>query len=366
MWFLSVPAQQSLVQSHSMTMRAIAYGPYGTQQIPVGGGGCTSDARSQVRRQATLLTDLSLWPVDPRSVLAPLGTEIQVDYGIVLPDRSIEWVPQIRGLLTEGSRSQPIPSDGTLPLKLVDRSARVAEDRFTAPVQTVSGATVVTEIRRLIQETLGGSVAVVDRTGSTQVAPLLEIERERWSDGVEKLADALGAEVFFDPQGNGVIRFQPTLADPQVWVVATGPQGILVGKDTTITREEMYNGVVVSGQRTDGTAPVTATTWDTDPNSPTYYLGAFGKKPKFYTSPLLTTTLQCQTTGAAMLARSKGMVAQTKVTAFVNPALEAGDVVLAQDVREGTSQVHIIDKVTTPWSPSEAQPLETRTTDVSV
>lgn len=366
MWPLSGPAQQALTQSHSMTMRATAYGPYGTQVIPVGGGGCTSDARSQIRRQATLLTDLSLWPVDPRSILAPLGTEIQVDYGIVLPDRSMEWVPQIRGLLTEGSRSQPLPSDGALPLKLVDRSARVAEDRFTAPTQTVSGATVVTEIRRLIQDSLGGSVSVVDKTGSTQVAPLLEIERERWADGVEKLADALGAECFFDPQGSGVIRLQPTLADPQVWVVATGPQGILLGRDTTITRDETYNGVVVTGQRTDGTAPVTATTWDTDPNSPTYYLGGFGRKPKFYNSPLLTTTLQCQTAGAALLARSKGMVAQTKVTAVVNPALEAGDVVLLQDAREGTVQIHIIDKVSTPWTPSEPQPLETRTTDVSV
>ncbi|WP_086663687.1 DUF5047 domain-containing protein [Lentzea kentuckyensis] len=364
MWPLSTRAQLALVQSHTINIRATAYGPYGTIEIPVGGGSITSDATSQVRRSGTINTDPNLWPVNPRSVLAPLGTEVQVDFGIGIPGGVVEWVPVIRGLLTEASRRQPIGSDSALPLSLVDRSARVAENRFTAPTQTVAGATAVTEIRRLIQDAIGASVPVVDYTGSVAVAAVLDIDRERWTDGVEKLADSIAAEVFFDPQGGGVIRPQPTLSDTVRWIISSGATGILVTRDDKLTRERSYNGVVASGQRTDGTAPATATVWDTDPNSPTYYLGSFGRKPRFYTSALLTTTGQCTTTATALLSRAKGMAAQVSLTAVCNPALEAGDVVLVRDDSTGEETRHILDKVTIPLSPKDAQTFETRSLDL--
>jgi len=363
-WPLSAPAQRALSQSHGMTVRATAYGAFGMQEIPIDGGSVVSDGKSQVRRTATLSTSANLWPVDPRSVLAPFGTEIQVDYGIVLTGGAVEWVPLIRGLLTEASRERPIDTNGQLPLTLVDRSARVAEDRFTAPVQTVSGATTVTEIRRLIQETLGVAVPVTDYTGSVQVAAVLDIERERWADGVEALANSISAEVFFDPQGNGIIRPQPLITDTRVWTVNSGEQGVLISKGEKLAREGVYNGVVASGQRSDGTAPATATVWDTDTESPTYYLGTFGRKPRFYTSQMLTTVPQCTATATALLARVKGMSAQISLTTLANPALEAGDVILAHDVEEGTAQAHIIDKVAVPLSPSDTQPIETRSVEL--
>jgi hypothetical protein len=364
-WPLTTPAQRALAQSHSITVRATAYGIFGTQEIPVGGGQVVSDAGSQVRRTATLETSLALWPVDPRSIIQVTGTEIQVDYGIVIPGvAEPEWVPLIRGLLSKASRTRPIPTSGTLPLQLVDRAAKVAQDKFLAPAQTVSSALTTAEIRRLIQESLGVDVPVVDRTGSTKVAPVLEIEKERWADGVERLSDSIGAEVFFDPQGSGVIRYQPTLSDAPVWVVASGSGGALVERGDELDREGVYNGVVVTGERTDGTAPVTATVWDTDPTSPTYYLGPFGRKPRSYSSPLLTTVAQCQAAGAAILARYKGANAKVSISMIVNPALEAGDVITLRD--EGASQLHIIDKVTVPLSPAGAQPLETRSLDLEV
>jgi len=363
-WTLSTPAKLALAQSHGMDVRATAYGPFGTREIPVGGGSVTSDAGSQVRRTATLTTDLSLWSVDPRSVLAVTGAEVLVEYGIVLPGGRVEWVPLIRGLVVKSGRERPYPTSGTMPIELADRSLRVAEDRFTAPAQTTSGATVVAEIRRLIQETWGTSVPVVDYTGSTQIAPRLDIEQERWADGVEKLADSIGAEVFADPTGSFVIRPQPTLTDPPVWTIASGERGILVSRSDTQSREPAYSGVVARGERTDGTAPVQAVVWDTDPNSPTYYLGPFGRKPKFYSSPLLTTVAQCQTAAAAILARSRGGESLPAISAIVNPALEAGDVVPLRD--EGREQLLILDKVVVPLAPREAQPLQARALDLGV
>lgn len=363
MWPLSTAAKYALTQSHSIELRAIAYGPFGVQEIPVSGGQVVSDARSLVRRTGTLNTSLALWPVDPRSVIQVTGTEIQVDYGIVVPGVGTEWIPVIRGVITKATRKRPLPSDGTMPLGLVDRSARVAQDKLLTPQQTVSGALTTAEIRRLIQESLGSSVPVTDLTGSAKVAPVMEIEKERWADGVERLVDSIGAEVFADPQGGFIIRSQPTLTDAPVWFATTGPGGVLVERDDELDRDAIYNGVIVRGERTDGTAPVTATVWDTDPTSPTYYLGPLGRKPRDYSSPLLTTVAQCQTAGAAILARYRGANAKVSLSLIVNPALEAGDVI---SVPEDGGQVHIIDKVTTPLSPSGAQPLETRSLDLEV
>lgn len=363
MWPLSTPAKYALTQSHSVEFRATAYGQFGTLQIPVAGGQVVSDAGSQVRRTGTLLTSLALWPVDPRSVIQVTGTEIQIDYGIVIPGVGTEWVPLIRGLISKASKKRPLPSDGTLPLQLVDRAAKVAQDKLLTPGQTVSGALTTVEIRRLIQESLGTGVAVVDQTGSSKIAPVMEIAKERWAEGVEVLADSIGAEVFADPQGTFVIRPQPTLADVPVWVANTGPRGVVLGREDELDRDAIYNGVIVRGERTDGTAPVTATVWDTDPTSPTYYLGPLGRKPREYSSPLLTTVAQCQAAGAAILARYKGANAKVSLSLLVNPALEAGDVI---SVPDDGAKAHIIDKVVVPLSPTSAPPLETRSLDLEV
>lgn len=354
MWPLSTAAGLAVAQSHGMTARATVYSPtFGVLDLPIAGGQVVDDATSMVRRTATVQVDPRYWPASPQDLLAPYGSYCQVDYGIVLPSGDVEWVPLIFGLLGSAQRSRPLSGSAEVSVSLVDLSAQVAEDRFDAPTQTVSGATVVAEITRLIHESLP-NVTVTDLTGSTQLAPVLDLERERWRDGVERLAEAIGAEVFFGPQGVAVIRAQPTLADSAVWWVDTGETGNIVSARDTLSRENVYNRVIVSGQRSDGTAPVSAIVSDTDPNSPTLYGGPFGKRPRYYTSALLTTTGQCTTTGQALLDRVKGAGATVEYETLVNPALASGDVIVAEGV------ARILDKVTTPLTPEGTQPLGTR------
>lgn len=364
MWDLSFEAEQQIRRSHSRLIRATAYGPAGTlTNLPVSGGSVVVDAGDQVRRTATVsIADPALWPADPLDVLSPWGAELQLDYGIVIPGRATWWVPLIRGVVADADRSRPVTSgDGAVMLKLSDRSIRIAEDRFDAPVQTVSGATVVGEITRLIQQTLP-TATVVDYTGSTQVAPVMEIERERWADGIEKLADSIGAEVFCDPVGTFVIRPQPKLTDAVVWDISSGRRGILVAKRDRRSREKVYNRVVADGVRTDGTPPVRSVVSDTDPLSPTRYGGPFGKKPRHYASPLLTTVGQCTAAATSILERSKGAGATVTLEAIVNPALDSGDVIRVTD--DGMRQTHIVDRLEVPLGVRSAQPIATRSLDV--
>lgn len=361
MWPLSTPARLALAGSHRVTARATAYtAPYGAVTVPISSGSVTVDATSQVRRSATCgIPDAALWPANPLDILSPFGTELAIDYGIGLGAGRIEWVPLLRGPITDAHRTRP-PStgDSAITVSVADRSSQVAEARFSQPTQTIPGATVVAEITRLIQDVLP-DVTVTDLTDSPQIAAQLDIERERWADGIEKLADSIGAEVFADPLGEFVIRPTPQLrSDRVVWVASTGDGGALVSIDETLTRENVYNRVVASGQRTDGTPPVWAVVDDDDPASPTRVGGPFGTKPRFYSSPLLTTTQQCTDTARSLLARATGIQATVALSIVTNPALDAGDIVAVQD--SAATSLHILDSVGIPLSVTDTQQLSTR------
>ncbi|MFD6068918.1 DUF5047 domain-containing protein [Amycolatopsis lurida] len=361
MWSLSTQARIALTQSHAMQARATVSSPtYGVLTLPLSGGSVEVDATSKVRRTATLQTDPRWWPHSPTDLLSPYGSTCRVDYGIVLPSGDTEWVPLLTGYLDETSRTRPITGSGDLTVKVADPAQRVAEDRLDVPAQTIANAPAVSEIARLVKATLGPQLDVIDETGSSASASVFIIERERW-DAVEKLADFLAAEPFFDPLGRLVIRPQPTLSRNPVWTIRTGNRGSLLTAKDKRSREQVYNRVVASGQRTDGVPAVYATATDT--TSPAYYGGPFGKKNRFYTSELLTTTAQCQATADALLARTRGVGAQVEIEALVNPALDSGDVLAVLDPETGETR-HIIDKLSIPLTPDGTQSITTRSDEL--
>ncbi|MFD8496347.1 DUF5047 domain-containing protein [Amycolatopsis sp. NPDC059657] len=360
-WPLSIEAQQAIAGSFVMDVKCTVYSPiYGVlEDLPISGGQVDSDATSQVRRTGQITADPRFWNRSPGQLLSPFGSAVQIYYGIGLRSGDFEYVPLAYLSIDESSRERPVDGGADIPVKLVDFSQRVAEDRFDAPTQTVDGATAVAEIARLVRDTLGPGIALVDLTGSTQIAPVIEIERERWADGVEKLADAIAGEAFFDQINRLTVRPQPTLADPPAWSIRTGPGGNLLRITDTLSRDGVYNRFIASGQRSDGAEPVYAVSTDTDPASPTYWGGPFGKKSRFMTSPLLTDEDQCQAAADAQRERGRGVSASISMKVVVNPALADGDVLDVQDDDAGRS-LQIIDKLSTPLEPETEQSIVTR------
>lgn len=366
MWPITTACQNVLIADHSIDVRATAISStFGSVPgIPVSDGQITVDATSQIRRRGTIsIADTTFWPDTTVSILSPLGAEVLVECGVVIPGVGTEWIPVIQGVVTDVERTRPTRSggQGAFTVTLADRSTKVAQARLDAPAQTVAAATVVAEITRLITEAIPG-VTVTDLTGSTMVAAQIEINRERWADGVEKLADSIGAEVFADPLGRFMIRPQPMITASPVWVISTGDGGTVVAMDEKTTRDLTYNRVVASGQRTDGTATVSATVSDTDVNSPTYVGGPFGVKTRFLVSNLLTTVPAATAAATALLGRTIGMHGSVTVSTVTNPALDAGDVIQVRD--GGTLLNHIIDAVTIPLGPKGIQRITTRSLDL--
>jgi len=365
---IDAPALAALRTSHAVTYRVTAYTPDGgvLEDVPISGGSVKYDAGSKVRRTADLtVSDPDLWPVHPAAALSPVGSELFVEYGINVPGAGTTfWVPLIRGPVQKVKRSRP-GSSAAVTLAIADRSAKVAEDRFDAPTQTRSGETCVAEITRLIRETLPGA-EVLDLTGSTQIAPVLDIDKERWADGIEKLADAIGAEVYADRVGGFVIAPVPSLANGTAsWLIDAGETGVLVTFEEELSRERVYNAVIASGERTDGTPAVYAKVVDDEPGSPTFYGGTFGRRPTFLTSQLLTTQAQCLAAAQARFERVRGLHATVSLTQVPNPGIDPGDLlsVIPDAAAPDATQLHVADTVQIDLDPTAAQPIGTRTLD---
>ncbi|WP_409186499.1 DUF5047 domain-containing protein [Amycolatopsis sp. VS8301801F10] len=361
MWDLSDRARDILGGSHTVDVKAVVQSPYfGTRTVPVLDGEVTVDSGSQVRRTATLVTDPKLWPADPRGLLTPFGSTCALYRGIVIPELpEPEWIPLGVFHLDKSKRGRSAESRTAVSIDLVDPSQRVAEDRFSAPTQTAEGATYIAGIKALIWETLGLDYPVVDLTGNTDIAPVMDIEKERWDDGVEKLADAIGAECFFDQIGRVVVRPLPTLRDSPVWYARTGEGGNVLTTNEEWSRDNVWNRWVINGQRSDGTSPVREVVEDDDPNSPTWVLSPFGIRTRFYSSPLIISSGQAWAAGEAFLARTLGLACKVDFSLIVNPALDAGDVVELDDTELGRAN-HIIDKLTIPLTAGGALTCSTR------
>lgn len=214
-------------------------------------------------------------------------------------------------------------------LTLADRMSTIDDARFLGPEQPIA-ATCLAEIRRLCS----GLVPFAQWPAVTDPAvPATVTYAESRLDAVVALGAAAGVRVFMDANGALAVKKITTPAtDPVALIVSTDREITETG--TAYTRDQSYNAVVARGEQGADTAPVQAIAYDTDPSSPTRWDGPFGRKPAFYSSPLLTTVAQCQAAATSLLQGIvRGRDRLVTFRAVPNPALEPGDIVRADTPR---------------------------------
>lgn len=356
---------------HGMDVRVVPY--LGSTPVPVDGypnglpitgGTVTVDSTQRIRRQLTCTIgdpDLDPWLVS--DLLSGMnGVELYVSWGLVYPDGSIEWCPI--GLFH--IEETDIAVSGTHEISIAqssDRGGFVTDYRFTDATQSVVGATVSAEITRLLGLALPPGVANTTPAVSgntTTVAPLMTwTSSDRWA-AISQLEDAIGVEAFFDASGYPTVKPVATLADTSVWLVDAGAQGVMIEGTRKTGRTQTYNAVVARGERLDGTTPVQAIVVDNDPTSRTYWSGPFGKRPRFFTSPLLLDSGAAAGAAGALLAKVTGWTKVLTLDGPGNPALEASDVITI-GYPDGSTEKAIVDQFTIPLSPADSQQITTRT-----
>lgn len=343
-------------------------------------GKVTVDGTASVTRSADVsISDVqAMLPLTPTSKMAPFGNEIALYSGVVLPagtpitnanqttrpdGRVLErWPVGVFGIdepnLAESAASL------TLTVKLFDRAMTVASRRLSNVYTVAAGTAYVTAaagpggrpggaIADLIDTVFPGLIySFVGSTATTPALVFAELD-DPWAKA-QDMAQAIGKRLFFDPSGVCTLADTP---DPNVLITvfdySTGASGLLETLQQTLSPHQSYSHAIVIGEPLDGTAPVRSDVYDTDPTSPTYYLGPFGNRPTMLRSPLVRTQAQADDACAALLLRSKGAMQMVQATAVPVTAHEAYDAVRVSSPRSGLASVpFLMEKFAFPIGPA--------------
>lgn len=305
-------------------------------------GSVQASLTSDITRTLDMTVHESLYPTGPGDLLAPFGNEIRAFRGIRFGDGSrVSW-PVFTGRITEAM----LNPDGSVTVQAQDRAGDVADYGFITPGNSVVGALVGDEVKRIITDAVPGATFGIFDPFDARV-PLLTWEHSRTS-ALDELATSVGAFWYALADGSFVLRRYPwTVRAAPVVTFADGDGGIVTASSAVRRRDGIYNSVTVTGERADGTTPVWATQEDENPASPTYVRGPFGRRN--LQRQLNTPTNTEAASGAARLLLQR-LTALTEAWSFScvpDASLELGDVI-SLDVRGRKGLTQVVASISMP------------------
>lgn len=291
--------------------------------------------------------------------LAPAGVTLTATCQVTMTDKSVVTIPM--GVFDVSDQSMTV-LDGTLKLTAPDKWVRIQRAKFVKPEYAVPGVQVVTQLGALIQGALGISEPVnVDSTLYAAMCPML-FEGDR-DAVINQIAGWTSQWVRFDRNGTALISDTPGIGLGTDWLIDSSPTGVLTELDRQRSRSTTYNVVAVHSSNAGSELFAPAYAWDSDSTSVTYagtdpinspgLAGPFGVVTYSYDTPLEMTNSQAYATALNILAQVSGLASQVSLSATLNPAMDAGDVIEVLPPRERydipiASERHLVETVTHP------------------
>lgn len=351
--------------SHTAKFRAVAVDGFQSGVTPTGvelkinSGEVELDATADVRGAGSV-TLAEAWPKVRELSLAPYGSELFLARGVDLGASGVLWAPL--GYFRVRETQQSDAAKGPLDLTLEDRMSTIIDSRFLAPRQWAQGTSVGAIVDEIVLEIFPEADIVFDDDSDLSELGRSFIAEESRYEVLTTLAKGLGKVVYWDGQGRLVFETIPDETVP-IWYVNAGPNGVMVESKRSISRDGVYNAVVVIGEGTDEMPPVRAVAYDAQESSPTFFGGPFGRVPRFYASPFITTQSQAEGAAVNLLRQSLGAPYDVGVSAVPNPALKPYDVIRVV-YNDGTRELHVVEKVTIPLTVDDALNISTRQSTV--
>jgi hypothetical protein len=304
--------------------------------LPFIDGSVRATLNSRVARVLGLSVDRSWFPlltngsIDTEGLLTPFGNRLRAYRGITYGDGSRAVFPVFYGRI----ETVQMGRNGQVSLSANDLAADVVDAQFETPQSSIPANTISVEFRRLVREALpDAAFGTSDLTG-VHIPPLA------WQNDRAQALDDMSATVamLWYPLADGsfVQRYTPWTNPGQVAQIrladgtnaAPGVNGQIADWTITVSRTGVYNSVVFTSERQDGTAPVYATVRDTTVTSPTYFLGNFGRKPLLIQNQAALTQSQCIAAARSSL-RAATAITQTwdPVSIVPDASLELGDLI---------------------------------------
>lgn len=361
---------RTLRGSHRMDARATVVSGFPTgvnptgEVVPIESGDVQFDASAKIRSTLDLAVPGTYWPDEPTDLLNPYGNEVFVERAVVLGGGQRVWVSQ--GYFRIESPEQDNAPDGLVRVAAKDRMAGIIDARLEAPIQFGPNTSVASVFTTLVLDVYPTAAIEYDFDAGAVTFPGNHLAEEDRHGFLAEIVRALGKVWFWDYRGVLRVEDAPSAAVP-VWEVNAGEDGVLVTLSRERTREGIYNAVVAVGEAPGGGTPVRAVARDLNLASPTRWGGPFGKVPRYYSSPFITTTEQASTAAAAMQRRVLGLPYSVTFESVPNPALEPLDPVRITYSSRKRAEVHVIEKLTIPLTADRVLTASTRDqTDLDV
>ena len=311
------------------------------------GGAVNATLSSRVTRNATIVVPQQLYAALPSSLLAPYGNRLRITRGIEFGDgnHDYSWVT-----FTGRIQLPLLAPDGTVTVPAADRAFEVVEAGFTVPMNSQIGNNVNAEFVRLVSDAVPDAVFGLSDTFA-QVMPA-----ETWSDdrggALDEISTTVGAFWYALNDGRYVQRRYPwTVPGDPVVTLSDGVNGVLVASPSR-SRDDVFNSVTATGERSDGTAPVYAVAEDNNPASPTYVNGPFGRRHITIRLQTPATQGSAQTAANAYLRRVVALQETWRWTMPPDASLELGDVV-GLNAFDRTGIVQVVSSFTIPNDPDQ-------------
>jgi hypothetical protein len=347
--------------SHTAKFRCVAVNGFQTGGSPTGvdlkliDGEIELDATADIRGAGTV-TLAEPWPKTRDLSLAPFGAEVFLARGVDLGGGGVMWAPLGYYRITD--TDQVDAAKGPLDLTLEDRMSTVIDSRFLAPRQWAQGTSVGAIVDEIILEIYPEAVIVFDDDSNLSELGRSLIAEESRFEVLITLANGLGKIVYWDAEGRLLFETAPDETVP-IWMVNAGPGGVLVSSNRSLSRAGVYNAVVVTGEGTDEIPPVHAVAFDAQDSSPTFFGGPFGRVPRFYSSPFITTQVQAENAAVNLLRKFLGAPYDVGLSAIPNPAIKPYDVIRVVH-NDGTRELHVVEKASIPMNVDNTLSIATR------
>jgi len=353
MWPMSGAARLELSRSHTAaTKLEVLHSGRPVHELVVTGGSVTAQVgRSVMRNASATAVDPAgqLTGGDLQDLLSPYDCEIAPWRGVRTP-AGIEWAP----LGVFGLTGRRVAGDGSVELSGQDR-AMTYQGPMSGALAVPGGTPVEEAITRLLVTRQPGVQMRSWHTGFTCGPLLYRPDIDVWAEA-RKLAQSVGGWLHHDRLGRLVFSpLLPTTTTP-VARYADG-DGVLVEASRSEDADTIHNVVVV--RSTDGT--IQAVAEDTDPTSPTYAGGRYGRRVTVITNPHVSSVEQAQQAATTALLRELGRSETAALQIVPNPALDPLDAVAVHRPSAGLlDRVLVIDSLTVPLLATELMTLGCR------
>ena len=310
---------------------------------------------ARLARLDVVLAEPTRIPTSSADILTPFGYELQMWRGIRIGTVD-ELVPLgVFPIQTSSVDGVSLASSITA----YDRSQLVSDARFEDVYQVPAGENFADAIQALIADGVAGLEYLFPSVTFTTPLLTFDAQDDRWEAG-QQMAKSIGHELLFDGFGRCMMRPEPVFTATPVAAVSEGTN--MVSTTLQLDRTTAYNRVIATSQNSGLGAQFRGVATDDNPASPTYYLGPFGRRPRFFASEFLASDAQCETAAASVLAANLGVARSVNFAAVPDPRFECSDVVLIHRAALNLDDLHIIDTLRIDLSPSAAMSGTTRTT----